>query len=131
MNARPVLQLTALLGVVFGVALTLAPEALSGIFGWKIDLQTSLVERILGGAWLGYAVLNWIASSGDARLQRATTYADLCQAVIGFPVAAWSATNGVGNQLMWFWVVLFGGFAIAYAYLLWGVRRREVAPSHA
>ncbi len=119
MKAGPWLTATAVVALAFGLALVLVPEALYSTFGLKLDTAGNLTARVLGGAWLGYAAVNWTASKSSADTQRQVMQADIVQSVIGFVVTLYGTLNGIGNSLVWLWVLLFLVFGLAYAYLLW------------
>jgi hypothetical protein len=123
--APALLGVTAMVALLFGALLLAIPEPLLALFGLSVDLNASLFARVLGGSWLGYAVVNWFARAADASAQRAVLLADLCTALIGLAACAYVAAQGRTSALAWVWVVLFVMFAIAQLYLLTSLPRRS------
>ena len=117
MNA--VLTATAALALVFGLGQLLIPVPLLGIFGVRLDTTAELFARAQGGAYLGYAVFNWLVRGSDAGAQRAAVLADLIVAVTGALISLYTLLVGNGNALILVWVILFAAFAVWQAYVLW------------
>lgn len=117
MNA--VLSATGLLALLFGAGQLLIPGLLLSIFGVRLDVNADLFARALGGAYLGYAVVNWQARAGEPRMQRAVVLADLIVAASGLVISLFAIALGNGNALMWVWVAVFAIFGAWQAYVLW------------
>lgn len=124
MMASGLLGFTALVSVLFGVLLATIPEPLLAIFGITLDFNASLFARVLGGSWLGYAVVNWFARGADVAAQRAVLLADLLTALTGLAASAFVAVRGQASALVWAWVVMFVAFALAQAYAITTASRR-------
>jgi hypothetical protein len=115
-----VLSATAGLALIFGVAQLVMPGPVLGIFGVKLDATAELFARAQGGAYLGYAIFNWMARASDLRAQRAAVLADLIVAVSGLVISVYSLAQGYGNALILVWIVAFGLFGAWQAWVLWG-----------
>lgn len=124
MNA--VLTATGLLALVFGIGQLLIPGLLLSIFGVTLDRNADLFARALGGAYLGYAVVNWRARGAEPRSQRSVVLADLIVAVSGLVISLYAIALGNGNLLMIVWVVVFALFGGWQAWELWGRRAASV-----
>lgn len=128
---KNLLGLTAVVSVVFGAMLTLIPEVTGSLFGVKYDPAGALTARVLGGAWLGYAYLNWRGREAPLVSQRGILGIDLIQDVVGLVATTLGALGGIGTTLIWFWPALFLVFGIAQVYFLWLAPKEMSAPSHA
>ncbi|HEV8535417.1 MAG TPA: hypothetical protein VGR87_06815 [Candidatus Limnocylindria bacterium] len=113
------LTATAFLALLFGIGQALIPGVLLSAFGVKLDVNADLFARTLGGTWLGYALLNWRARTGEPAFQRAVVTADFIVAVFGAVISLIAISIGTGSGLMWVWVALFAVFGAWQAYVLW------------
>lgn len=118
MTVTRLLSATALLALLFGVGLALMPDVLLGIFGVTLDVTGVLFARNLGGAWLGYALLNWQAREASTQTRRAVVQADLIVAAFGVVLSLY-AISTFGGALMWLWVALFVVFIAWQGFVLW------------
>lgn len=118
------LRLTLTLAAIYvgavGLALLLVPLQF-GIGAVPADASPQLMAllRLMGGPFLGIAVLNWLARrAGPSPLLRAILIANL----IGFGVVAandvWSVATGEARELAKYFEVVHLLFALAFALLV-------------
>lgn len=83
-----------------------------------LDAAGTLVARVVGGAALGYGVLDWLARDANADVQRPVLQAEFAGNAVNTVVIVIGIGGGIGNALMWFWVVVFALFAVGDAYFV-------------
>ena len=117
MTLRNLFIINTVLPLVFGVALVLAPASLVSLYGGTLGEFGIVTGRLLGGAFLGYAVLSWFARNAeDSEVQRAIVLALFITNAIGFIVSLLARISGVGNPLSWSNVVLYLLLALGFGY---------------
>jgi hypothetical protein len=120
---------SAVVAAFFGVILATLPAQLAAVFGVTLDDDGAFSTRYVGVAWLGYALLNWLAREAGAQAQRLALSASLVPTALGIFATLWGVGSGVGNGLLLFWVVLFAAFAIGEVYYLFPVAGFRSAPA--
>jgi hypothetical protein len=109
------LSLSALYLAVVGLALMFVPLQF-GIGAVPADASTELIAllRLLGGPFLGIAVLNWLSRDAEASTLRAVLLAN----VIGFGAVAandiWSVATGEAREAAKFFLIIHLAFALAF-----------------
>ena len=120
MKYRLILRLAAFVGIVFGIALMFAPDALLGAYGAdSLNNPGRGMAMLYGSVLTGFAIMNFAAS-------RAPDIAEIHYVLIGNLVAfTLGFVITLYRQLMvetvpdtaWFNVILNFGCAILFAYL--------------
>ncbi|WP_282783755.1 hypothetical protein [Nocardia sp. CC201C] len=125
---RWLLTIAAIYLAVIGSALVLVPVQF-GVEAVPADASPELVAllRLLGGPFLGIAVLNWLSRGAPASpLRNVVVLAN----AVGFGVVAandvWGVFSGEARELAKVFLVVHLGFAIAFA-VAW-VRGRRAVP---
>ncbi|WP_280398620.1 hypothetical protein [Nocardia carnea] len=121
---KPLLVLAALYLAVIGLALLLVP-AQFGVGAVPDDAPPELIAllRLLGGPFLGIAVLNWMSRGADPYSLRNTVVA---ANLVGFGVVAlndvWGVLSGSARDLAALFLVVHLAFAAAFALAWWRAR---------
>ncbi|MBB5916163.1 hypothetical protein BJY24_005075 [Nocardia transvalensis] len=114
---KPLLVIAAIYLAAIGLSLLLVP-AQFGVGAVPDDASPQLLAllRLLGGPFLGIAVLNWMArASTPASIRNTVVLANL----VGFTVVAandvWGVVSGDARELAKIFVVVHLAFAISFA----------------
>lgn len=119
MNIRHILIITALVALVFGIALLFAPVWTLGLFDVTLDDGGTLMTQLVAAGFLAFAVLNWMGRSyAIADDVRPIIVANFFANTIGFVVCLIQKLNDVGNGWGWVPIVLYLLFALAFGYSL-------------
>ena len=118
MPIKTVLTLNSVVAMPFGVLFTLFPEViLSGVYGGELNETGAVLARMLGGEFLCFGVITWLAR--DRGLETQLLLALGC--LIGFSVGAvalvWAQLAGIFNALGWLMVLTYVFFALAYGVM--------------
>jgi hypothetical protein len=128
---RMLLSAGAVVGLVFGVGLLLAPGPLLRMYGLATDGTGELLARLLGVEFIGFNVATWVARNSDPRAEgsaaRAVIRAHLVSETIGALVSAWAASRGLGNPLFWSVVVIYAAFAAGFLWAELALRESSAA----
>jgi hypothetical protein len=117
------LTLSALYLAAVGVALMTFPLAF-GLGAVPVDASPELIAllRLLGGPFLGIAVLNWLSRNDDASALGNILVANL----VGFGAAAlndvWGVATGEAREVAKFFLIIHLAFAAAFGLLVWAKR---------
>ncbi|MGI5217962.1 hypothetical protein [Nocardia sp. CA-290969] len=121
---KPLLVLAALYLAVIGLALLLVP-AQFGVGAVPDDASSELLAllRLLGGPFLGIAVLNWNSRGADPSAVRNTV---VVANLVGFGIVAlndvWGVLSGAARDLAAVFLVVHLAFAAAFAVAWWRAR---------
>lgn len=117
MKLKVMLVVIAVVTIVFGVSLLLAPAQLLYLYGITADTPLKFVAQLFGTALIGFAVLTWSArNSSDSGALRAIILALFVSTLIGFIVAVLGALAGFMNPLSWSTVVIYLIFTAVFGY---------------
>ena len=119
MTFRTLLMIKAVVCLVFGLFLLVAPGTLLGLLGATLNGGGTFTAREYGAAMMGTLFLTWFAkrvSAADAR--KAILLDLLVYDLIGMIVTLWVVLGGVLNVLGWGIVVVYLFFTGGSAYLL-------------
>lgn len=129
---RILLAAGAVVGLMFGFGLLLAPGLLLNLYGLTTDSTGELIARLFGVEFIGFNVATWVARESDPRAEgsaaRAVIRAHLVSETIGALVSAWAALRGFGNPLFWSVVAIYAIFAAAF---LWAELSLRAEPGSA
>ncbi len=118
MNFRFLFVLNAILAAAAGVFFMVLPETVLTLFGTEVYVSTLFVARFLGGALLMSGILLWLLKEFGG-IQRTLGMTLLGGSVVGFALALIGMTSsGVIRANGWVLLVIYGVFALAYAFLL-------------
>ena len=126
MNRQTFMRIAAGVGVVTGVAALLAPAELATVFGVMLDDVGRSQTRLLGAAYIGYAVIVWISRDiRDPGAQRAIAVGNVVSWALSLIVAVAGLVAGLAGPQSWALVVLEVAFTAAWGYFAF-IDRAEV-----
>jgi hypothetical protein len=113
--------------IVTGLAALLAPMTIASVFGVTLNEAGAYETRLLGTAYLGYAVLLWFAREvRDVTAQRAIALGNFVSWTLGMVVTAAGIVTGNAGPQTWSLVAVGVAFAVAWGYFSF-VDRTEAA----
>jgi len=119
MSFRTLLIIKAVVCLVFGLFLLLAPGTLLGLLGATLTDGGTFTAREYGAALMGTLLLTWFAKDVGARDARKAILLDLLvYDLIGTLITLWVVLSGVLNVLGWSIVVVYLFFTVGSGYLL-------------
>lgn len=117
MKLNTFLAIAAALAALYGLGFLLIPVQTLGFYGISLDINGLFVARYLGSAFLGVAVLTWMARNLTSReALRPIILGDFVISLTGLVVAVWDAFAGDGNALSWATVVIYLFLTLGFAY---------------
>jgi hypothetical protein len=125
MNLRSLAIVAAVTSILFGVAGLLVPNQMtSAIFGVDLDVVGTTLVRLTCSAYVGYAVLAWLAREvSDPRASRAIAAANAVAWGLSGLVIAIGLLTGLAAEGAWLIVGMQALFALAWALTLLRVER--------
>jgi hypothetical protein len=119
MTVRNYLTVTAIVGLIFGVAFLVAAGPLVGMYNVQLNDGGVFVGRLFGVALIGLGLIAWFGRDlRDTQAVRAIILTELVANGLGFLVALWGQLTGVGgvNALGWSTVLIYLLLAAGAAY---------------
>jgi hypothetical protein len=117
MKFNTFLAIAAVLAALYGFGFLLIPAQTVGFYGITLDINGLFIARYLGSAFLGVAVITWLARGLTAQdALKPIILADLVISVTGLVVAVWDAFAGDGNALSWATVVIYLFLTLGFGY---------------
>jgi hypothetical protein len=103
---------------VFGVAFVLVPSQAISLYGIEEASEILiLILRLMGAAFIGFAVLTWLArNANESAARRAIVVALLVGDVVGFIAALMGQLADVVNSLGWSTVAIYLLLALGWGY---------------
>ena len=121
MKLSTFLAIVGVVAILFGIGFVAAPAQVLTQYGITADVYTAFMSRFFGTALINVGLIVWFARNVlDPMGRRAILLAGLIADVIGFLVALQGQIKGVANTLGWSTVVIYGLFAIGFAYFQFG-----------
>jgi hypothetical protein len=131
MTFRTLLIIKAVVCLVFGVTLLLAPGLLLGVLGAELNDGGTFTAREYGAALIGTLLLAWFAKDVKAADARGAILLDLLiYDLIGVVVTSSVVFSGVLNALAWAIVIVYLFFTVGSGYLLLKERPFQQAHAH-
>lgn len=119
MSYRLMFIVNAVVLAIFGVLFMVMPEFVLAQFKSEVYVATIYVTRFLGAALLMGGLLLWFLLDVPAKKQKLITFLMLAYSIGGFAMSLIGMTSvGVLRANGWALLVLFGVFALVYAYML-------------
>jgi len=126
MSFRSLLVIKAVVCLVFGISLLLAPAWLVGLLGGSLVGAGLFTAREYGAAMIGTLLLTWFAKDVQARDARKAILLDLLvYDAIGVIITLAVVLTGVLNVLGWGIVAVYGFFAVGSGWVL--LKERPIA----
>jgi len=130
MTFRTFLIIKAVVCLVFGLFLLLAPGALLNLLGATLNDGGTFTAREYGAAVIGTLLLTWFAKDVKAADARGAILLDLLvYDAIGVVITSLVVLSGVLNVLAWSIVVVYLFFTVGSGYLLF--KERPFQQAHA
>ena len=127
MNWRTFLLIAAGVSIGSGLAALLVPAELATVFGVQLNDVGLSQTRLLGAAYLGYAVMVWFAREvRDDIAQRAIALGNVVSWALSLVVTVAGIATGLAGTQSWLLVILEGVFAAGWGYFAF-IDQREVA----
>ena len=121
------LTVAAVIGLVFGLGLLVAPAPLLRLYGLTTDTTGLLLARLFGVEFIGYNIVAWVTRAADPAptdsASRALVRAHLVSETLGALVSAAAAARGLGNPLLWTVPALYAILAAAFLWATLALRR--------
>ena len=117
MKLSTFLSIVGVVAILFGISFVAAPAEVLAQYGITADRYTAFMSRFFGVALINVGLVAWYARHiVDPLGRRSIVLAGLIGDVLGFFVALQGQMNGVANALGWSTVLIYGLFAIGFAY---------------
>ena len=118
MNRNIFSIITAVIAVVFGLAMILAPYFTVTLYGSELNIPGQFMARYFGSALLGLGVIFYLTRKTDLEitLLNSILLGGLVFAVSGLIVCIWDVIAGTHNGMVWLNVVLYTFFTAGFAY---------------
>jgi len=117
MKLSTFLSIVGVVAILFGISFVAAPVEVLVQYGITADRYTAFMSSFFGVALINVGLLVWLARNiVDPLGRRSIVLAGLIGDVLGFLVALQGQINGVANALGWSTVLIYGLFAIGFAY---------------
>ena len=132
MKLNTFLAIAAVLAVLYGLGFFLIPAQTAGLYGITLDENALFVARYLGSAFLGVAVLTWLARNlTSEEAVKPILLGDFVISLTGLLVAVWDAFAGAGNALIWVTVVIYLFLTLGFGYYqFFAAPTVRTAPQH-
>lgn len=119
MSYRLMFIVNALVLAIFGVLFMVMPEFVLTQFKSEVYIATLYVARFMGAALLMGGLLLWFLLDTPAKKQKVVAFLMLAYSIGGFVMSLLGMTSiGVLRENGWILLVIFGLFALIYAYML-------------
>lgn len=119
MSYRLMFIINAVVLAIFGVLFMVMPEFVLTQFKSEVYVATLYASRFMGGAFLLGGLLLWFLLDISAKKQKVIATLLLAYSIGGFVMALLGMTSiGVLRANGWVLLVIFGAFALIYAYML-------------
>jgi hypothetical protein len=117
MKLTTFLSIVGVVAIVFGIGFVAAPAEVLAQYGIAADRYTAFISRFFGVALINVGLVAWLARGiVDTLGRRSIVLAGFIGNVLGFLVALEGQINGLANALGWSTVLIYGLFAIGFAY---------------
>lgn len=120
MSYRMMFTINAVILAIFGVLLMIMPEFVLTQFKSEVYISNLFVTRLFGSALLLSGIFLWILKDAiPAKMQKNIAFLLLAYSIGGFVASLLGMTSiGILRANGWVLLVLFGLFAMVYAYIL-------------
>ena len=118
MSFRTLMTIKAVVCLLFGPAMVIAPGFVMSILGVSLSADVALPAREYGAALCGNLLLCWFArNAGPSNARRAIILALLVYDAIGFLATLYTQLVGFLSPLGWLIVVIYLFFTVGFGYL--------------
>jgi hypothetical protein len=118
MPIKMVLTLNSAVAVPFGLLFTFFPGfILSSVYGAGLNETGAILARMLGGEFLCFGVITWLARDRGLETQLLLALGCLIGFGVGSVALVWAQLTGIFNALGWLMVVTYVFFTLAYGVI--------------
>jgi hypothetical protein len=115
MPLRTIFTLNSVVAMPFGILFTLFPGfILSTVYGAALNGTGAVLARMLGGEFLCFGVITWLARDRGVETQLLLALGCLIGFGVGAVPLVWAQFAGVFNALGWLMALTYIFFAVAY-----------------
>jgi len=119
MSAKLFLTITAVLGILYGLAFVFIPSQMAPIYGVPIDPHTALETQFFGSALIWLGIVSWFAKDfRDWDAVKGVLIATAVGSVIGGGVNLLGTFQGLLNGMAWSSTVIYVLLLIGSLYCL-------------
>jgi hypothetical protein len=117
MTLKLLFTVNAVVGALFGLGFFLVPASVLAPYGITADAVATVLGRLLGAAYLGYAAVSWLMRDApDSPARRAIVLAFVISYAAGLVAAVLGQLGGAVNALGWSTVAIFALYTLGYGY---------------
>ena len=117
MKLKTLFVISSIVGLLFGLGFILAPAWTEASYGVNLDAGGQLLARFMGSAYLGYAVIFWLArNTANSETRHIIVVGGFVAMVLGLIVALYDRFMGIENALAWSTVAIFLLLSIGFGY---------------
>ncbi len=119
MKLKTLMVITSIIGLLFGLGFFFAPVWTEASYGVNLDMGGQYIGRLLGSAYLGFAVLFWLArNSTNSDTRRAIVISGFVTVLLGLILTIYDRIVGIENALAWSSFAIYLLLSIGYGYFL-------------
>jgi hypothetical protein len=119
-NLKRFFVIIAVISVLNGILLLLAPSAVLASYGIDVTVGAILGFRLLGLTLIEFGLINWfVRASHDWVALRGLLLGGAVGYALGFIVSIWATLSHQLNQAGWVLVVTYGVLLLAYIWSLY------------
>jgi membrane-anchored protein YejM (alkaline phosphatase superfamily) len=117
MNTKLIMILSASFLGLTGIMLSFMPQEISWVF--EIERFNPIIVQVLGAAYFGYAMLNWMARGNiiGGIYSRPVAIGNFMHFIMGALALAKYNTHTSGNIYSWIFTSVYGLFACLFGYI--------------
>ena len=117
MKLKTLMVITSVVGLLFGLGFFFLPAWTEASYGVNLDIGGQYIARILGSAFLGFAVLFWLSrNSPSSTTRHAIVVSAFVLMVLGLLLSIYDRVAGIENALAWSTVAIYLLLSIGYGY---------------
>ena len=117
MKLKTLMVITSIVGLLFGLGFFLFPAWTEASYGVNLDIGGQYIARLLGSAFLGYAVLLWLArNTPPSRARRAIVVSVFVTMLLGLILSIYDRIVGIENALAWSSLAIYLLLSIGFGY---------------
>jgi hypothetical protein len=119
-NLKRFFLVIAVISVLNGIGLVLAPAVVLGTYGIEPSAGAQLGFRLLGLTLIEFGLINWfVRYSHDWTALRGLLIGGTVGYLLGFLVSLWATLSHVMNPGGWVLVVTYAVLLLGYVYSFW------------
>ena len=117
MSRKAFASIAAVVSLINGVPGLIAPGVMASFYGVTLDSQSALAAQLLGGSYIGYAVINWTTRGcTDVSIRRGLDAGNFVAWALGAAIWIYAVSIGITNAVGWFGAGLTVVFTLGWGY---------------